>query len=601
MSGFRANSIVSRDGTGAPNFPNGIVATGATFTGEISGVNGTFSGNLTIGGTVSYQEVENIDAVGVITAQQGIQVEANGLTVTGVGTFNNSIEVVGVTTADANGLNVAGVITATTLKGSGANLTGILPTLSGIASGALTNGQTVIIQSDGTVTGVATAGIAQTVGSDVVWRASTSESIVSVYDSSNEKVVVMYNKGVGDDAQAIVGTVSGVGTNSTVSFGSTVTIHTDALNNPGAAFDSSNNKVVLAYRDPGNSYYGTAIVGTVSGTSISFGSEVVYTSNNAPYTKVIFDSTNNKVVIFFRGASNYGRAIVGTVSGTSISFGSEATFATSSVNAFDATFDSNSGKAVICYRDPGNSSRGTAKVGTVSGTSISFGSATVFETGATADPNVTFDSSNNKVVAFYQDESNSSKGTAVVGTVTGTGITFGTPVLFNDGGTAAYPFATFDSNANKVVVSYRDGGRSNKRSFRVGTVSDDTITFGARIGYTESGNNVVGLTFDSSNKKVVVSYTDSNNSSYGTSKVLQNASVSTNLTSTNFLGFSDAAYSDGDTATIQITGATDDAQSGLTTARKHYVQNDGTLSTTAGDPSVEAGVAISDTTIIVKG
>ena len=33
MSGFRANSIVNRDGTGAPNFPNGIVATGATFTG----------------------------------------------------------------------------------------------------------------------------------------------------------------------------------------------------------------------------------------------------------------------------------------------------------------------------------------------------------------------------------------------------------------------------------------------------------------------------------------------------------------------------------------------------------------------------------------
>ena len=76
---------------------------------------------------------------------------------------------------------------------------------------------------------------------------------------------------------------------------------------------------------------------------------------------------------------------------------------------------------------------------------------------------------------------------------------------------------------------------------------------------------------------------------------------STNLTSTNFPGFSNAAYTDGQTATIQITGAVDDAQSGLTTARKHYVQNDGTLSTTAGDPSVEAGVAISATEIIVKG
>jgi len=423
-----------------------------------------------------------------------------------------------------------------------------------------------------------------------------------VYDSSNEKVVVMYNKGVGDDAQAIVGTVSGVGTNSTVSFGSTVTIHTDALNNPGAAFDSSNNKVVLAYRDPGNSYYGTAIVGTVSGTSISFGSEVVYTSNNAPYTKVIFDSTNNKVVIFFRGASNYGKAIVGTVSGTSISFGSETNFETSgSINQLDATFDSNSGKAVICYRDPSNSSRGTAKVGTVSGTSISFGSATVFETGATADVNVTFDSSNNKVVAFYQDESNSSKGTAVVGTVTGTGITFGTPVLFNDGSTAAYPLATFDSNANKVVVVYRDGSITNNLSYRVGTVSDDTITFDQKILVKGEQGVSASTVFDSGNKKVVVSYGDPGNSSYGTAKVIQNASVSTNLTSENFIGFSDAAYSDGDTANIQIEGSVDDAQSGLTTARVHYVQNDGTLSTTAGTPSVSAGIAITDTKIIVKG
>ena len=33
----------------------------------------------------------------------------------------------------------------------------------------------------------------------------------------------------------------------------------------------TNQKVVVVYRDNGNSYYGTAVVGTVSGTSISFG------------------------------------------------------------------------------------------------------------------------------------------------------------------------------------------------------------------------------------------------------------------------------------------------------------------------------------------
>ena len=79
---------------------------------------------------------------------------------------------------------------------------------------------------------------------------------------------------------------------------------------------------------------------------------------------------------------------------------------------------------------------------------------------------------------------------------------------------------------------------------------------------------------------------DGGNSGYGTAVVVNN--TETTLPTENFVGFSDAAYSDGDTATVQIITALDNAQSGLTTEAKHYVQNDGTLSTTAGSPSVLA-------------
>ena len=74
----------------------------------------------------------------------------------------------------------------------------------------------------------------------------------------------------------------------------------------------------------------------------------------------------------------------------------------------------------------------------------------------------------------------------------------------------------------------------------------------------------------------------------------------TNLTTENFIGFSDAAYTNGQTATIQIISTIDDAQSGLTTGTSLYVQNDGSLSTTVGVPSVFAGTAISDTEILIK-
>ena len=91
-------------------------------------------------------------------------------------------------------------------------------------------------------------------------------------------------------------------------------------------------------------------------------------------------------------------------------------------------------------------------------------------------------------------------------------------------------------------------------------------------------------------------------SSKRSTRTIDTQPLVTNLTAGNFIGFSDAAYTNGQTATIQIEGSVDDAQTGLTTAKVHYISPiNGTLSTTAGTPSVSAGIAITDTKIIVKG
>ena len=54
-----------------------------------------------------------------------------------------------------------------------------------------------------------------------------------------------------------------------------------SANNPyvSSAFDANSNKVVISYRDAGDADKGTAIVGTVSGTTISFGTPVVYSTD----------------------------------------------------------------------------------------------------------------------------------------------------------------------------------------------------------------------------------------------------------------------------------------------------------------------------------
>ena len=472
-------------------------------------------------------------------------------------------------------------------------------TFSGIASGSLSNGATVIIHSDGKVGVVTQTGSADpSAGTPVVFNSGDSQYVSAVYDSTNNKVVIAYLDGDNFNyGTAIVGTVSGT----SISFGSEVVFESARSNDISAVYDSTNSKVVIAYSDVGASSRGTAIVGTVSGTSISFGTPAQFETGSTDVISTAYDSSNGKVVIAYRdrGNADYGTAVVGTVSGTSISFGTPVLFNSDSTSPISATYDSTNGKVVIAYRDGGNSSYGTVRVGTVSGTSISFGTAVVFESATTTQIGATFDSTNGKVVIAYQDGGNSSYGTAVVGTVSGTSISFGTPVVFNSG-TTSWTAATYDSTKRKVVISYSDGGNSSYGTAIVGTVSGTSISFGTETVFESGNTQYINGAYDSTNGKVVIGYRDNGNSNYGTAAVFKADSFETNLTSSNFIGFSDAAYSDGDTANIQIEGSVDDAQSGLTTAKKHYVQNDGTLSTTAGNPSVVAGTAISGTKIIIE-
>lgn len=76
MSQINVDTIKSRVG-GAPTLGQGvIVSAAATFSGDISAATASFSGNVSVGGTLTYEDVANIDAVGVITARSGIQVGA---------------------------------------------------------------------------------------------------------------------------------------------------------------------------------------------------------------------------------------------------------------------------------------------------------------------------------------------------------------------------------------------------------------------------------------------------------------------------------------------------------------------------------------------
>jgi len=299
-------------------------------------------------------------------------------------------------------------------------------------------------------------------GAEATFNAANTESISSVFDPNSNKVVIAYqNVGSSAHGTAIVGTVSGT----SISFGTAVVFEAAAVVGISIAFDSTNNKVVIFYEDDANSDYGTAIVGTVSGTSISFGTPVVFNSANTNFTggeSAVYDSANNRAVVFYRDPNAVGYGAVGTVSGTSISFGTPVKFSSGAaeLNYISAAFDSAANKIVTSYRVNTDSGYGKAIVGTVSGTSISFGSESTFESASTNFTSATFNSTINKVVISYSDAGNSNYGTFVIATVSGTSISFSTPAVFSSTTAAQYIATTFDSDTSSVVSSYADSAAS---------------------------------------------------------------------------------------------------------------------------------------------
>ena len=102
---IRADNFTDRGGSNAPTFPNGVNVTGVatattfvgaltgdvsgnisgatgTFTGDLVGVAASFTGNVTVGGTLTYEDVTNVDSTGIVTAKGGVRIPNDTGTIT---------------------------------------------------------------------------------------------------------------------------------------------------------------------------------------------------------------------------------------------------------------------------------------------------------------------------------------------------------------------------------------------------------------------------------------------------------------------------------------------------------------------------------------
>ncbi len=443
------------------------------------------------------------------------------------------------------------------------NLSDLLPAgaaskqLSFTASGTIASGKPVILNTNGTATQVAATSITENIGSAVTYGATNqTEYPAVVFDPDSNKVIVAYrDNGNSNYGTARVGTVSG----DSISFGTAVVFQSSGTNHIDSSYDTGEDKVLIVYQsyDEGNGP-AKAIVGTVSGTSISFGSALEVEANQSLYVRVAYSPDAGKHMIIYSDGGNgsRGAARLLTVSGTSVTrTNPEVVYESNSVSSpQDIVYDTTNDKFVVAYDD--NNTRGRAKVGTVSGSSITFTGGSAFDLSGineAEDIRLAFDSNLSKVVIAYQDKDNSQKGVAIVGEVSGTDFNSGTKVEFEGGITDVHSIV-FDSTANKVVIQYRDQNNSNYGQYVVGTpTSGNSISFATPVAITNYNNNFGGAAFDTNAGRTVIALNDNTNNR-GKAYVLQVGATLTNLTATNFLGIADAAISNAASGNITMKG-----------------------------------------------
>lgn len=408
-----------------------------------------------------------------------------------------------------------------------------------------------------------TSGGTITFGSQIFFNSLASANIDIAFDHKKENQFVVVWQGSPDPPERDGGSArAGMlnSTNGVASWGAAITwITTQRTFYNKVEFDPFlAGRFVVMYSDPDGSNTGEAICGNIdSSSTIAFGSHVQFSTGAIEEnTSISFDpNTQNKFLVFYTAtdASTYPRAVVGVLSGTNtITFGTGVTFYSGGdCPNMHGTYDPHEANKFVCAFDNG-ATWGKAIVGTVSGTTSSFGSLSQFSSSSTGYCEISFDpNTSGKFVIAWTDWDNSINGVVSLGTRSSNSLSFLTKITINSGGTYRAKPAFDYKNNGRFVVAYKDGADGNK------------------------------------GKAIICQ--------------IASSSTSTTLTTDNFFGITAAAIANTATGVVIPKGGVAANLTSLTTGSTYYVQGDGTVSTVSTSPAVNIGKAISATSLILKG
>jgi hypothetical protein len=410
-------------------------------------------------------------------------------------------------------------------------------------------------------------------------------------------------------------------------------ITTDHCWKPHAAWDAANNKIMVVYqRDSNGQLYGTWLTPnqssnpyfTASGTELH---PFPYDFDDVP--KIVYGGSGRFLTAFCTKASSWNiktRAIYYNSGSYSLGGYTDLTpDGTSSAKPrdIDLAYHTANDKVIAVWQDGSNSNYGKIRVGSWTGSggslNISWGTESTFAPGAIEHPQVIVDDNTGKIVICYYNNATSTWNSKV-GVLSGTSVTFGSAVQVSSvGGMNSDNDWGFDliyvSGVQKVKFYWNGNTGGYKGQTATGTVSSSssTITW-SNVGTIMSnglnqGVAVFAATPDTTYNRVFYYGQDVSYANTGRFKTEVLSTPVTNLTDANdCIGFADQAYTNGQTATIKTYGNNIDTLSGLTIGSLYYVQGDGTLDTSWDSSGLSsfasntplAGIALSATKLLIR-
>tara|TARA_R110000744_G_scaffold292373_3_gene402920 strand:- start:296 stop:1819 length:1524 start_codon:yes stop_codon:yes gene_type:complete len=465
------------------------------------------------------------------------------------------------------------------------------------ASGSITNGNKLILNANGTVSkvGGSTSASASRINSSYFNNVEGYDRVVPITALTG---FILYTNGSADLYIFHYTLNSAL---DSVSYGSALKINTgEGTTDFSVAYDASISRGVIVYSSggPASERYVHAVVVTLSSTTWSKGS-FFNIKNDAGYLRVsISGNGSNKFLVSYGHSYTTSAAMLSryiTIIGGSVnevSAGTEFTLINTS-SVVDSQPESIHVTGEVWL----------AMCGTTTGSALTLKTITSSTLSGTVNSSLSISSANNfvqrktfltkisstKFIASFMDDTNSSRPTIRMITISGTSISAGTAFVAGTQGTV-----------KKICTTYSAGARTAYVYFVVGSYAYMAACLADTDNNTFSLTSTTTVTPTSSSNQNGFSAEIPGDSLYRVLTLERGypniySPSFTNLQATNYVGIADADYADSETATVQGKGVVDDAQTSLTTLTQYFIQGDGTLATTEATPSVVAGRAISST------